>query len=150
MDAERERAPRLGLVPFDSERKFMATLHSGGDVLIKGAPEVVLERREAVDGAAEALDAFAGSGMRGLAFAETHAATLDDTALDRGFRLLGLAALVDPPRIGAHRGGRLPGGRRRRQDDHRDHVSTAAAIAARFGLAGRALTGREARSSRRR
>ena len=143
-DAERERAPRLDAVPFDSERKFMATLHAGGDVLIKGAPEVVLERCEPVDGAAEALDAFAGSGMRVLAFAEKPATTLDDAALDRGFRLLGLAALVDPPRRSALTA--VAACRAAGVDVKMitgDHVSTAAAIAARFGLAGRALTGRE-------
>ena len=141
-DAERERAPRLDAIPFDSERKFMATLHPDGVVLMKGAPEVVLERCAAVDGAVEALDALAGGGMRVLAVAEKRATTLAE--LDDGFRLLGLAALVDPPRESALT---AVGACRAAGVDVKmitgDHVSTAAAIAARFGLAGRALTGRE-------
>ena len=68
-DAEREHAPRLDAVPFDSERKFMATLHAGGVVFMKGAPEVVLERCAAVDGALEAVEALAARGMRVLAVA---------------------------------------------------------------------------------
>jgi calcium-translocating P-type ATPase len=141
-EAERERAPRLDAIPFASERKFMATLHSDGLVLIKGAPEVVLERCEAVDGAVEALDALAGGGMRVLAVAEKRATTLDE--LDDGFRLLGLAALTDPPRESALTA--VDACRAAGVDVKMitgDHVSTAAAIAGRFGLAGRALTGRE-------
>jgi calcium-translocating P-type ATPase len=141
-EAERERAPRLDAIPFDSDRKFMATLHPDGVVLMKGAPEVVLERCAAVDGAAEALDALAGGGMRVLAVAEKRAMTLAE--LDDGFRLLGLAALVDPPRESALTA--VSACRAAGVDVKMitgDHVSTATAIAARFGLAGRALTGRE-------
>ena len=141
-EAEREHAPRLDAIPFDSERKFMATLHPDGVVLMKGAPEVVLERCAAVDGALEALDALAGGGMRVLALAEKRATTLAE--LDDGFRLLGLAALVDPPRESAlTAGGACRAAGVEVKMITGDHVSTAAAIAARFGLAGRALTGRE-------
>ena len=39
--------PRVGLIPFDSEHKFMATAHreatGGGYMFVKGAPERVLE-----------------------------------------------------------------------------------------------------------
>jgi calcium-translocating P-type ATPase len=137
--AERERAPRLDAVPFDSERKFMATVHEGGAVYMKGAPEVVLERCDAVDGAAEAVDELAARGMRVLAVAEGRGAQLDS-----GLRLLGLAALVDPPRESALT---AVGACRAAGVDVKmitgDHVSTARAIGAEFGLAGRALTGRE-------
>ena len=66
----------------------MATLHAGGVVYIKGAPEVVLERCAAVDGAVEAVGALAERGMRVLAVAEKRATTLDGADLDGGFRLL--------------------------------------------------------------
>jgi calcium-translocating P-type ATPase len=137
--AERARAPRLDAVPFDSERKFMATVHEGGVVYMKGAPEVVLERCVTVDGAAEAVDALAERGMRVLAVAEGR-----DTELDGGFRLLGLAALVDPPRESALTA--VSACRAAGVDVKMitgDHVSTARAIGAQFGLAGRALTGPE-------
>ena len=138
-DAERKRAPRLDAVPFDSERKFMATLHEGGAAYMKGAPEVVLERSAAIDGAAEAVDALAARGMRVLAVAEGRG-----TDLDGGLRLLGLAALVDPPResaLTAVRACRAAGVDVKMITG--DHVSTARAIGAEFGLEGHAHTGRQ-------
>ena len=130
LDAEAERAlaPRLDAIPFDSERKLMATLHApaaGGRLaVVKGAPEVVLERCVVPDAAAAAVDALAASGMRVLAVAERRLAgdrPRSSTAdLDSGFELLGLAAMIDPAaRVRADRGARLPRGRHRGQDDHR-------------------------------
>ena len=146
--AERERSPRLDAIPFESERKLMATLQSGGRILLKGAPEIVLERCAPRDGAREAVDALAARGRRVLALAEravggAHPA-LAEPDLDGGFELLGLAAMVDPPRepaltaVAACRaagvGVKMITG---------DHVATASAIGSEFGLSGRAFTGRE-------
>jgi calcium-translocating P-type ATPase len=146
--AIRERSPRLDAVPFDSERKLMATLHPGGRVLMKGAPEVVVARCAAVDGVYAAVEALAMDGMRVLAVAERALgdgrSTLADSDLDGGFTLLGLAALVDPPRdsaLTAVRACRAAGVDVKMITG--DHVSTARAIASRFGLGGKALTGRE-------
>jgi calcium-translocating P-type ATPase len=140
-------APRLDTIPFDSERKFMATLHPGGVALIKGAPEVVLERCAPREGAAEAVEAMASRGMRVLAVAQrvvVGASELHDADLDGGFELLGLAALVDPPRESALA---AVGACRAAGVDVKmitgDHVATARAIGARFGLSGRAFTGCE-------
>src|SRR5262249_21887762 len=49
MDRQAEQAafPRIDAIPFESEHKFMATLHKSADgkqvLLVKGAPEVILE-----------------------------------------------------------------------------------------------------------
>src|SRR4029077_1340558 len=50
MDRQTEQAayPRIDAIPFESEHKFMATLHRSAEgkeaLLVKGAPEVILER----------------------------------------------------------------------------------------------------------
>ena len=51
LDVERVRreAPRTGLVPFSSSTKWMASLHADG-VMVKGAPEVLIEGAVAVLG----------------------------------------------------------------------------------------------------
>jgi calcium-translocating P-type ATPase len=146
--AERERSPRLDAIPFDSDRKLMATLHTDRAVFLKGAPEVVLERCAPRDGADAAIEALAASGMRVLAVAERRLpgdrSELTEDDLDGGFTLLGLAALVDPPRepaLTAVRACREAGVEVKMITG--DHVSTARAIAERFGLAGAAFTGRE-------
>jgi calcium-translocating P-type ATPase len=137
---------RLDTIPFDSERKFMATLHPGF-ALLKGAPEVVLERCAPRDGAAEAVEAMASRGMRVLAVARRALEgrrELRETDLGGGFELLGLVALVDPPRESALA---AVGACRAAGVDVKmitgDHVATASAIGEQFGLSGRAFTGRE-------
>jgi calcium-translocating P-type ATPase len=144
---ERAGAPRLDAIPFASERKLMATLHRGV-ILLKGAAEVVLERCGDAPGAGDAIEGFAKAGMRVLAVAERRVgddhAALTEADIEGGFRLLGLAALVDPPResaLAAVHACRDAGIEVKMITG--DHVSTARAIAARFGLAGRAFTGRE-------
>jgi calcium-translocating P-type ATPase len=148
VEAVRAGSPRLDAIPFDSERKLMATLHPGGRVLLKGAPEVVIERCARVDGAGEALESLAAGGMRVLAVAEGTVgdgrSTLSEPDVDGGLTLLGLAALVDPPRDSALSA--VSACREAGVDVKMitgDHVSTARAIASRFGLTGAALTGRE-------
>jgi calcium-translocating P-type ATPase len=145
-DAERERSPRLDAIPFDSDRKLMATLHPGGTVLLKGAPEVVLERCAPSAGAAAKVGAFAGDGMRVLALAQRtlgeERPSLTDADLEHGFALLGLAAIADPPRrsaLAAVDACRTAGVDVKMVTG--DHVATARAIAARFGLPGRAYSG---------
>jgi calcium-translocating P-type ATPase len=143
--AERERAPRLDAIPFDSGRKFMATLHEGGRVLVKGAPEVVLERCLPRDGALEVVDGLAARGRRVLAVAAGHTDRADLTEDDLGgLELLGLAAMVDPPRrsaVAAVDACRAAGVEVKMITG--DHVATATAIGAEFGLAGRSYTGRD-------
>jgi calcium-translocating P-type ATPase len=148
VDAERARSARRDAIPFDSDRKLMATLQADGRVLLKGAPEVVLERCAPSADAEEAVDAFAGDGMRVLAVAQRaigdDRTSLVDTDLDGGFELLGLAAIADPPRASALTAVdscRSAGVHVKMATG--DHVATAKAIGARFGLSGRAYSGRD-------
>jgi magnesium-transporting ATPase (P-type) len=109
IDLEQTRAEfgRVDAIPFESERQFMATLHarSGGDkvAFMKGAPEVVLRCCDAdASQPMTRVDALAGEGMRVLAIAEK-TLTPEQCAhweehMQGGFRLLGLAAMIDPPR----------------------------------------------------
>jgi Ca2+-transporting ATPase len=106
----RRQHPRLDAIPFESVHQFMATLHAngGGRILMKGAPEAVLARCHGAAGApleaAPILREVAGMaahGMRVLAVAAKPAGGRTRLALsdvESGFDLLGLAAMMDPPR----------------------------------------------------
>jgi len=112
---ETESHPQIGMVPFESDRGFMATLHKHGDrevVFLKGAPERVLEMCSR-DATGEPVDRkkimaiaehFAEDGMRVLAMAYRRLAegeTIEEFALDRvgeDFSFAGLQGMIDPPR----------------------------------------------------
>jgi len=105
---------RIGVVPFDSANKFMATLNEAPDgaraILVKGAPDRLLERSSTQRGArgpepvdlvfweAE-IDALSAEGLRVLAAARkpTRASEVDDDDL-RDLEFLGLWGILDPPR----------------------------------------------------
>jgi magnesium-transporting ATPase (P-type) len=118
-NAEREAFPRVDAIPFESEHKFMATLHRGATgetmMLVKGAPEVILEhcdRQQTRAGQQVALDRdhflresdrLASQGERVLALAWSEnpnvaAGGLRAEDLPQNLVLLGLAGLLDPPR----------------------------------------------------
>ncbi len=108
------RRPRLDALPFESERRFMATLHAGEDagpwVVIKGAPEEVIARSDGLawqgewspDALLARADEMAGRGQRVLAVATKLEAgaphALEHVDLQGGFTVLGLIGLFDPPR----------------------------------------------------
>ena len=96
VDAVRARYPRRATLPFDAAHKLMATLHDGV-MYVKGAPEAVLPYCQDAGGAGEEAERQAALGRRVLVFA----ARDDATAIELdGLRLIGLQALVDPPRPG--------------------------------------------------
>ena len=112
-----QQCPRTDLIPFESEHKFMATLHHShtGEAFIfqKGAPERVLEMCASVRTALgdQPLDpvlwharteALAALGQRVLAVAckpgKSHEMELGFKDVENGLVLLGLFGLIDPPR----------------------------------------------------
>jgi magnesium-transporting ATPase (P-type) len=159
--AERAALPRADAIPFESEHRYMATLHHDhaghARVYLKGAPEQVLALcTSTADGRPfdrafwEAqIEAAARAGQRVLALARgempagTTALAMAD--ITPRFALLGLAGMIDPPRpeaIEAIADCRAAGIAVKMVTG--DHSVTAAAIGAQLGLAhDHALDGRE-------
>lgn len=152
---EQERYPRLDTIPFESEHRFMATLHRAPDasavIFLKGAIEAIVPRcsgaiAEELNGIAEDL---ASRGMRVLAFARKTLTTapngIDFADVESGLEFLGFEAMIDPARPAA------AGAVKACQDAGievkmitGDHPSTASAIARDLGLREiEAITGRE-------
>jgi Ca2+-transporting ATPase len=108
--------PRLAVIPFDSERKMMTTLHpteEGVVAYIKGAPEQVLSQCDrgmseqgTTDFAREAIlteaEQLASEGYRVLAVAKREFTVQPEEVqpenVERELVFLGLVALIDPPR----------------------------------------------------
>ncbi|AWK86506.1 cation-transporting P-type ATPase [Azospirillum thermophilum] len=163
---EARRLPRTDLIPFESEHRFMATLHhdheNRGIVYVKGAPERILAMCRAergpdggdrpLDAAAwqAGIEALAAQGQRVLAFAAKAAASdhreLCFSDVESGLVLLGLVGMIDPPRVEAVEAvSACRGAGIRVKMITGDHAVTARAIAGQLGLenASAALTGPE-------
>jgi Ca2+-transporting ATPase len=110
-------APRIGEFPFDHERKLMTTLHrtpAGYVSYVKGSPQELVGRCDSVSWAGtdvpltedhrrqvtDANDQLAGEALRVLAVARRHLDTdhPDQDLAEHGLTLLGLVAMMDPPR----------------------------------------------------
>src|SRR5215468_2870101 len=164
---EQATSPRIDAIPFESEHKFMATLHkpaAGKEaLLVKGAPEVILEhcdRQQISDGTPplldrahfmQASDRLAAQGERVLALAwledaGVKARGLAPADLPKTLVLLGLIGLLDPPRKEAIEAvEECHGGGIRVTMITGDHKITAAAIAKMLGIGDgkTAITGAE-------
>ena len=155
-------SPRLDHLPFEAERRYMATLHddSGSQwIAIKGAPDRLLDfctHQLQGDGSQVPIDKdywhtqlayLAGRGMRVMALAcKPHqGSSLSHSDIEQGLVMLALAGMTDPPRKEAikaiadcHSAGirvKMITG---------DNPVTATAIARELGLAhDKALTGKD-------
>ena len=157
------RYPRAGEIPFDSDRKRMATLHATDGMpignaaryvaFVKGAPDVVLglcaavevdegQRRldaQAIAEAQRSNDEMASQGLRVLAVAYRPLVDLPTEttpeAIERDLVLLGLLGMQDPPRpeVAAAIATARQAGLRTVMVTG-DHVATATAIAKQIGL----------------
>lgn len=109
--------PRTDAIPFESQHRFMATLHHDhtqhGFIYLKGAPERVLEmcHKQRMRGDDVPLDkvywetclhSMASRGQRLLAIAFKPATaehqSLSFNDVDSGLTLLGVVGIIDPPR----------------------------------------------------
>ena len=155
--------PRLDVVPFESDHRYMATLHPASEVataqpgpaalevFVKGAPERVLtmcHRQLAASGQEVPLDAVhwndvvqaqARQGRRVLALARRSLpaghARLTHADVAQGLTLLGLVAIIDPPRDEAIRAvAECQQAGIRVVMITGDHGVTASAIAAQLGM----------------
>lgn len=161
-EEERMQYPQISLIPFESERGYMATLNSYRGkkyIFVKGAPEKVLDmctsgnydgdfNRDTILNAAKN---FASDGLRVLAMAFREAPKdteeLLHSYLQEGLVFAGLQGMIDPPRpevIDAISNCRKAGIRTVMITG--DHAITAVAIAKKLGIdsgASEVITGRE-------
>ena len=152
-DEVRDKYPRLGEIPFDSDRKLMSTVHKIGDnykMLTKGATDVLLSRikemktalgkREFTQADAQNLMSanmeFSQNGLRVLCVCEKDVASVNvDFDDENNYILLGLIAMQDPPReesVGAVAKCKMAGIRPIMITG--DHLVTASAIARSIGI----------------
>ena len=161
-EKEKNVYKQMAILPFESERGFMATLHRNDHkklIFIKGAPEKVLDlctgclvaeglRTEAI---LQTADRFAKEGMRVLAMAYREAPEtmeeLNENNVRGSYILAGIQGMIDPPRpevIDAIKGCRQAGIRVVMITG--DHPTTAMAIGKMLNIShdtSKALTGRE-------
>jgi magnesium-transporting ATPase (P-type) len=163
LDETRADHEQLDLIPFESERQYMATLNQMEDgpyIFVKGAPEAVVDRcsrRLLPDGQEEELDAEAakeaahelaeeGYRVLGMAFRRVDRDGFDDDEVGSELVFAGFQGMEDPLRpeakdaVAATRGAgirviMLTG----------DHADTASAIGGQLGLTGNGAEAREGR-----
>lgn len=137
IDGDRVARPERARFGFDPRRRRMSVVLDD-EVLVKGAPDSVLDRCDSHDGAQAVLESFARRGLRVLAVARRPTspdAPTDADAAERGLELLGLLGLQDPPRLDVRAS--MDACRRagvRIAMITGDHPATATAIATEVGL----------------
>lgn len=155
---EHEAYPRLDVIPFESVHQFMATLHHDHEghyfCYLKGAPERVLAMCQHQQGGdrldlshwQQQLAGLASKGQRVLALArfdfDSQKQALDFEDVQQGLILLGLVAMMDPPRedaIAAVKNCQSAGIQIKMITG--DHSDTAAAIADRMGMPSAVISG---------
>ncbi len=136
--------PRLGAIPFDSDRKLMSTIHEVEGkriVIVKGAFDMMAERCISGDleKARAITEEMSADALRVLAVAykeiDEIPAVLTSETVENGLTFLGLVGMIDPPRPEAkeavaicRRAGIKP------VMITGDHVVTATAIAKELGI----------------
>jgi Ca2+-transporting ATPase len=159
---EKNNYPQITILPFESERGYMASLHRHKEkkyIFVKGAPEIVvdmcarsvvgkgLEKNEIVQDA----NAFAKEGLRVLAMAYIEAPPdleeITHRDIESNLIFAGLQGMLDPPRseaVDAVKGCKDSGIRVVMITG--DHAVTASAIAGMLGIStedSKVLTGKE-------
>ena len=151
-----EKYPRLGEIPFDSDRKLMSSINDVDGkklVIVKGAFDMLAKRCIVgdIEKAKEINDEMAASALRVLAVAykviDKIPEELTSEEIENELTFMGLVGMIDPPRpeaAEAVRICRIAGIRPVMITG--DHVVTAAAIAKQIGIlqpGHRAITGVE-------
>ncbi len=148
--------PRLGEVPFDSDRKLMSTINKSDDkniLIVKGAFDVL--KNHCVSGdiksAESVVEEMSNKALRVLAVAYKEISDIPDTLeaneLENNLTFLGLVGMIDPPRPEAKKAVevcKMAGIRPVMITG--DHIATASAIAAELGIlqdGDLAVTGKE-------
>ena len=117
IETETKKYPRTDLIPFESEHRFMATLHHSHSgeafIFVKGAPEQILKMcilQRSLDGDADLDEAYwlkrieelAAQGQRVLAIAikpvEFEKVDLIFSDVESDLIMLGMFGMIDPPR----------------------------------------------------
>ncbi len=136
--------PRVGCIPFDSDRKLMTTVHEIDGrltVIVKGAFDVLATRCVAgnIEAAREMTDRMSENALRVLAVAyktiDALPREITSEELENGLIFVGLVGMIDPPRpeckvavATCRRAGIKP------VMITGDHVVTASAIARELGI----------------
>ena len=117
IETETKKYPRTDLIPFESEHRFMATLHHSHSgeafIFVKGAPEQILKMcilQRSLDGDTDLDEAYwlkrieelAAQGQRVLAIAikpvESEKVDLIFSDVESDLIMLGMFGMIDPPR----------------------------------------------------
>lgn len=154
-DFENKAWPRIDSIPFESEHRFMATLHHDHEghatVFVKGAPERILDMCHCQKGYGGVedlerpywqarMDEIAARGQRVLAIAvrelKDGCRELRFDEIETGLTMIGLVGLLDPPRQEAIEAvSRCQAAGIRVKMITGDHARTASAVAKQLGLA---------------